>query len=332
MITKLNSYRALFDSCSIEGARNLICEKIEDDIFTIYKKNRNLEVFSDRDIDITFLSLVHGDEVCGLDVQLSLISMIFDGKVEIGNLKICFALGNIHAYLENKRFVQVDLNRAFGNDSNEFYENQRAKKLERIFVRTKFLVDYHQTENYTSCPFLISRYDNESFSIFRSLMPEFPAVTYFGKNFTNGQMTTVNYQLFKGGKGFGIELGEKGFSFWQRELGISIATKLINHFVNKNLKNNKLLTSTDCDDYFANTYTFGESEISKTGNYELSDALADMIEVEKGQMIGKCDGKDLYAKQSGKIVFLKKYNNEKKVNVEIFRYLRPVSKNDLIGI
>ena len=71
---------------------------------------------------------------------------------------------------------------------------------------------------------------------------------------------------------------------------------------------------------------------STSGNYQLDSSLYDFQDVKEGDYLGELDGNKLFAKQSGKIVFVKHYSQTSGLalpGIEVFRYLRPVGYEEL---
>ena len=84
--------------------------------------------------DILFLGATHGDEKIGVDVLQTLPS---DKNYD-------WLLVNEKAFVENKRFVDVDMNRcAPGNSNSELYEEKRSAELIRQFKNYNYVVDIH---------------------------------------------------------------------------------------------------------------------------------------------------------------------------------------------
>ena len=113
-------------------------------------------------IDLSLMALTHGNEVGGLGVILRLVEAIKERKLEVpGSLAI--VLGNIEAFKQEKRFVESDLNRAFGIEHPQTLEHRRAKDLAPILARSQKLLDFHQTIMPSKKAFFIFPFSERAF-------------------------------------------------------------------------------------------------------------------------------------------------------------------------
>jgi succinylglutamate desuccinylase len=315
---EIESFRSWFSSRTIPG--RTISEPMED-VFVISPTNQPTSI--ERSIDLTLLALTHGHEVGGIRILNQTLRM-FDLGWSPGPLTIAFALGNVPAALKGRRYLERDLNRAFGNAENDIFEDQRARILEKLFLKTRFLVDYHQTESVTLEPFYISRFDCESFSRFRTALPDTCAVTYFGRNLTPGSLTTVNYHLLHGGMGFGVETGPLGFFEYQTEYGVLLAIKIALGLAHEKIT--RPLSKSD----FEKTYTFDRTIVTKTGTFMPKPNLGNFQELDAGELIGELDGNKLFTENKTRLVFLKQGSGESLVpGSEVFRHIRPLTDSEI---
>ncbi len=84
---------------------------------------------------LAVVACVHGNEKYGLEVVKRLSG------------SISFFIGNEKATRENKRFVDVDLNRAFPGNETGNYEERRAFELAARLKDFDFVIDLHSSSN-----------------------------------------------------------------------------------------------------------------------------------------------------------------------------------------
>ncbi len=178
------------------------------DQYSVVSKSQSSNSLEDKSIDLTIAAIIHGDEVIGLDVIYSLSQKILNNEIDLQHLNICFTLGNIDAYKQNKRFIEDDLNRVIGANVQSL-EGQHACRLERILSKTKFVLDIHQTKNPIDTPFFTSYSDESSIYFCHQLMPKAPIVMS-KKECKNFECDTDSFVYEHGGVGVTLELGSIG--------------------------------------------------------------------------------------------------------------------------
>ncbi len=272
--------------------------------FEIHPKSR--VALSERRIDLTLQCLIHGNEVGGVFALSEIIRLIENGVIA-PHLSIALHLGNIEALEKGVRFTEMDLNRVFGNQEAKTHEHRLARDIELLYRDSEFVIDVHQTQGPCKDAFFISRFDPVSFKLMRLLSPLTCVVTYFDKNFSKSEMTTINYHLKEGGHGFGLELGEKGVNVQQIEFGVAIILKAI-ATLSKVARNASSLSN----DAFENVFVFEDSMRSYSGNYALNPGFENMTEVKEGDAMGEIDGRPVVATITGRILFpnYRKLGNE----------------------
>lgn len=93
-------------------------------------------------MQIALIGGTHGNEPVGKEVM----NLFSNSKEQYKNIFSCF-WGNPEAYQQQKRYVDTDLNRAFGKNGNRFgYELERVAHLEeKILGNFDFSIDLHTT-------------------------------------------------------------------------------------------------------------------------------------------------------------------------------------------
>lgn len=176
---------------------------------------------------IGFLALVHGNEIIGLAVINKLIAGLLKNNSS-GPFEYFFALGNVPAALQNRRFTESDLNRSFGTSMADTAERRRAKIIEESFLtQCDFVIDLHQTILPTPFPFfLCKRPSLAHLDLIRHLDESVPLVLLPGTEPgpTGG---SVNDYLRKTTRiGLTLELGQIGISNDLLEMGLHICRRM----------------------------------------------------------------------------------------------------------
>ncbi len=131
------------------------------------------------------LAGVHGNEHCGISAIEKVIPIL-----ERTNLKgrITFDIGNPKAVHENKRFIDVNLNRMLRSDEllskkeKASYEYGRSRELMSLLDESDALLDIHSSKNPVARQFIIC--EEKSLNIARHL--PFDLVTYNFDQFEPG--------------------------------------------------------------------------------------------------------------------------------------------------
>ncbi|MDY0028797.1 MAG: succinylglutamate desuccinylase/aspartoacylase family protein [Pseudobdellovibrionaceae bacterium] len=91
---------------------------------------------------------IHGNEVAGPRVLLPLVEKLSGGGLvlDCGQL-IVVPICNQRAHDENKRYVDVNLNRLFGGPRRDGYEAALVGQLEELIGECDYLLDIHSTHS-----------------------------------------------------------------------------------------------------------------------------------------------------------------------------------------
>ena len=118
---------------------------------------------------IVFSGLVHGNETGSLPAIIKIIQSLLTKKISYGG-KVSFFLGNIPAAQQNVRFIEMDLNRSFGEKvtANSTTEAKRARELTPLLQQADIYYDFHQTIMPCLRPFYIFEMDLQSYYWARS--------------------------------------------------------------------------------------------------------------------------------------------------------------------
>ena len=164
--------------------------------------------------NVVVMGGVHGDERLGVKILERLKKDMTSWKID-GELNLI--LGNPPAYEKNIRFIDADLNRLFGEDSesltylkNPNYEQKRAVEIGKILKNADFLVDIHSTIK-PSIPFLYTENTEKNLQFAQLFDVEFvvsPAKDFRPKDLFS---SADNFVDRHGGIGFTYESG------WQKD-------------------------------------------------------------------------------------------------------------------
>lgn len=87
---------------------------------------------------------VHGDETCGSDA-IDILRHEFSEGRKLLNGELLTIIANSKALKSGKRFIDFDLNRAFGNSSAIGYEAELAQQISPYLANVDYLIDLHST-------------------------------------------------------------------------------------------------------------------------------------------------------------------------------------------
>lgn len=246
---------------------------------------------------LTLQAVTHGNEVGGLLALIECIRLIKSGVVK-PEIPLAFSLGNYRASLEDRRFIQADLNRSFGTKDLSTLEAQRSLELMPVLANTDFFLDFHQTIESCMQPFFIFPYAEASLAFARAAHSEVSVVTHWGKPFSLDGMCTDEFVNHSGGVGITIELGKKGFEAYQTSVGLQAALGAI-RYVQDNLRG-KYQAKSD----HGPLYTWKVIELYEEG-MDLHEGLFNFQPVKKGDVLGMHGTKPLLCRESGWLLFPK---------------------------
>lgn len=288
---------------------------------------------SNKDIDLLFLGLLHGNEVGGIAVLNHILRSIFEGKFK-PDIKMAFALGNVEAGKKNVRFIEKDLNRIFGSTDKMTAEDRRATELEALLKRSQFVVDIHQTIEPTASPFFIFGYDEKSFIMARTLAPSLPIISYSLKDRRDNGVVATGYSIDHGGVAVTIELGQKGFEQSQIDLGYGVCRRAYWYVKNQRLHRIKnFITSTFLRRSKPHpedkVLVFSYRHLNEGDLNDLKPGYTNFMKISKGEKLGTSSLGDIIAPIDGRILF-PKYGAAKRGSKELFVILEEFRHKDFL--
>jgi len=181
-------------------------------------------------IAVTLQAATHGNEVGGIDVLNAFLQLLHAGVID-PPFPMGFAIGNPAGVKADRRFVEKDLNRSFGQTADAAVEEKRARVLEPLLEKTALFVDFHQTIEPSHRPFFIFPYTKAAFELAAALHEQIPIVSHWGLSFSKDGMCSDEYVNHRGGTGITIELGQKGFDAYHSGVGLQVALAAVQYAV-----------------------------------------------------------------------------------------------------
>lgn len=299
---RLEKVRAFQDACLSAGFR-----KEAENIYLLNGSSSKT---------LTLCTLIHGNEIGGIEVFLTLLQEIRLKKITPKS-RLRMILGNVDAFYEDQRFLQTDMNRSFGLKNHASAEELRAREIEEYFRKTDVLVDIHQTIGPTSTPFFIFETEERSLKLARHLHPTIPIVTNSLEREFHGKTSTA-FTISQGGMAVTLETGQKAIDEKQISLGLAIAMKAVETDFEEPLPDVSL----------GNAFTFSQIINNPGGNLELTKTYQNFDPVKKGEVLARNHEAEIRALVDGVILF-PKYGAYARASKELALILRPVTSGAL---
>lgn len=335
-LTKVQEYLERFDKLLNLVSKSHNVETLAPRVVVLHPStvtNKDLQEQPKKDVVLTISALIHGVEVAGLAVLVELLELVTRGELLLKH-PLGLVLGNVPAALKAVRFIERDLNRSFGREGLSSAEERRADELERLFTRSKFLLDIHQVKLAIDRPFWIFPYTKNGYKFARAVAPDVSVVTHWGKGFSQDGRCSDEWVNTQGGAGTTIELGQNGFDPEQIRRGLGVCKKAIE--VSALIASDQAIPQADTLSR-APLYTWGEIvPYPKTGHPVLDLGWHNFKRVKAGETLGTFNGNPIKAQVSGPVLFPKypdprsdgSYGDEPPA-AELIRILREISEDDL---
>lgn len=262
----------------------LNCERLDDYSLLFSPKGEQ--------IDLVFLSLVHGNEVGSLLIINTLLDALLKEDL-LPEISFAISLGNVEAYKKGVRFIDRDLNRSYGRKENTLHEDQVAKRLEKIILRANYVFDLHQTSSPSLSPFFIFRYKEEMVNFAKGISKDTPIVTFKGEPFYTEGTTTTEFVRRNGKISVTLELGEAGFSPEQTAHGFVAVLNALDYVADP------IEFPVDEDELF---HTWVQKVVVAPDAHFLP-GFKNFAPVRKGDLLCEDKGEKILANHDGKILF-----------------------------
>ncbi|RZA16603.1 MAG: hypothetical protein EOP10_24295 [Proteobacteria bacterium] len=271
---------------------------------------------------LTFQAVTHGNEVGGISALIECLKLMESGVVK-PEIPLAFSLGNYQASLENRRFLEADLNRSFKAKDESTLEAKRALELTPLLKDTDYFLDFHQTIESSEKPFFIFPYAEAGMRFARAACGEVCVVTHWGKPFSLDGMCTDEFVNYSGGVGITVELGQKGFEAYQTSVGLAAALGAIRYVTETLAGKYQAATST------SPMYTWKTIELYEEG-MDLHEGLYNFQKVKKGDVLGVHGSNPLVSRESGYLLFPKYQRDPGAPRPrEIYRIAKEIGVNEL---
>lgn len=252
---------------------------------------------------VTVLEGVHGNET-DLGLLQTILQIVKKFNVEIGNLIL--GIGNPGAFINGSRGTKNghDLNREFGDQNGNSYEQKRANILKPILAQTDLLLDLHKTIKPSLPMVIVPEIKTEIDNILATL--DIPLIiTGQGLDQPDGEaINTDTFVAKNGGTGITIEAGcihdVLQQEFTAKILGVLVEMSIFPEDVLPN-KNKAALNPQNFNPEMYDAYwnvVGGEnfSFTKKWGNFE---------KIQAGQVFAINNGEELYPEFPSEILFPK---------------------------
>ena len=286
-------------------------------------------------IRLTIMGVTHGSEVNGLSVLNGVLDYLIQAAkspesagITKPNFNFCLIAANYRAALQQKRYLESDLNRAFGVEKPKTMEHLRAKEIsEHALDQTELLVDLHQTILPTQQPFFIFPFSKKGVQLANKICPQTSIVTHWNGGFSKDGMCTDEYTNKKQGIGISLETGQCGFDPKQAVYGSSRMIDLIRKLNEPEFKFSELETMEN------KFYTWEHIEPYPKHHVKLMGGLSNFQTLNEGQKIGVISHQNredsLVVPTGGMLMFPKYVSPDQVPPAELYRIAKEISYQEL---
>ncbi len=161
---------------------------------------------------MVFGGITHGNETGSLPAMAQMAQKLADGQTSYGG-RVTLMLGNIQACLQDKRFLEADLNRVFLEEAPESQEKDRAFEMMKVLDTADVFIDFHQTIEPSEKPFYIFPFHASGYQWARLLGGGQSLITRDARHaFSEGCVCADEYARNRGIPGITLEMGQKGIT------------------------------------------------------------------------------------------------------------------------
>ena len=250
-------------------------------------------------IDLLVMTLVHGNEAGSLLPVCRLLEEYAAGRTIEGRIGIL--LCNPEAAAANVRFLEKDMNRCFGIGDSQSLEGRKAQALEPLILRSRLLVDLHQTNYETKSDFFIFPESKLNIAFASQLCGETPIITH-GLDFSNDGYTSDTFASMNGITSITYEMGQIGKSADQAEKTLKLLKRAVG-LARIGLRPSAVPP---------NILQFGQ-KVTASAQKRLIPNLINMAKVMKGEVLGHDDASGpIVAQHDGYVLFPKYGANAEK--------------------
>lgn len=260
----------------------------------------------EKDIRLSIMSAIHGNEVAGISIVSNVLEFIATGAFN-WDYKLALGVGNYEAALQNVRYVDRDLNRSFCRNSRNTLEEQRAQELEKVLMRSEFLIDYHQTIMPSQRPFFIFPFAKKAFKFAQLIAPRQDIITHWGGNFSAEGTCSDELVNNTGGGGVTIETGQNGFDPIQISYGSHVAINAM-RLLDQSIHIDWLRFGDVEENAEQGIFTWAHVlKCSTRSQFAVKEGFINFQDVAANELLAMVDGKEQLSPCGGKVLF-PKYN------------------------
>lgn len=253
--------------------------------------------------------IIHGNEVGPLPGILRVLEELQSGELSFsGSLSV--ALGNIPAALQNKRFIDVDMNRVFEVSTPQYEEEKRALEIAQLISTADLYLDFHQTIESSLRPFYVMASHPESVLWAKALQGIDDFVFQSpDEDFVPGALCSDEYAQRLGIPALSIECWQKGFRKDAEDLTYSLICQAM-QFLTRYQDDSAFLARRAQQTSLQSWKIKYRHRNWQEGDF-LNEGLVNLQEVNENQILGtKFDGQPLLCPQDGILLFPKYFKNQ----------------------
>lgn len=329
MSTVANEISA-FDGLINDLAAKFVIEEICSHAFILTPRGCPILSIPSKRVALTISAIVHGNETVGIVVVNELLRLLASGVVDC-QIPLGVMLGNPRAALEDKRFLERDLNRSFASLGADTWEERRAHELEPLLRESAFLLDIHQTRRESRHPFFIFPYTEQAFEFAENISTSMAIATHWQGAFSKLGKCSDEYVTSQGGVAITIECGQAGFDSDQSSLALETVLQAL-HFVAGRMRGEKS-SHLPHRSMQRRLFTFAAViPCPQKGYLRLTPNLINFQRVSCGEELASCEAKKIQSPCPGWLLF-PNYAAESSLPgsrpIELMRILRSIGYDEL---
>jgi succinylglutamate desuccinylase len=273
---------------------------------------------------IVLSALIHGNEILGHHVLLSLLQRLVDRRAPLP-YSLCFIWGNSAAYKKNQRFIEKDLNRSFLLENPKIAEETRASIIEEAAKGASLVLDLHQTTSACETPFFLFPFDQTAYHLAKFIDPNIPIMTYRNAALHTEGASFARFSQTNSIPHITLEMGEKGLdtqllkSFSEKIWDlIQIPVKQLKQFAEQNPP-------------LSDTVWTVEKAIDKKQGAYLVEGLKNFTILGQNQTIYTDQNREVKG-QADQAILFPKYGEYREHSNELCRILKKISVKELLAL
>ena len=292
----------------------------------------------DDEIDLYLSAIIHGNEVIGLYLINEILEQIIAKKIHL-KINLLVTLGNVSAFLLNKRFIIKDMNRLFNIAQKNKHElkipeEHRAWEIEKMILNfpklPSAILDIHQTTAASETPFLMAREHASTLKWCQdiNIKEQWPLIYYpRGNMFSIEGASLSTFCVEHNIPEITIELGQVGFHTEIFSSLLKITLEMLDRpqsYWRKEINNS---SNQKIEDYLsqAKSKILREAELitKKSDTHELIAGWKNLTFIPKGTHYATDLGQTFYTTDDSYILF-PKYGEYQKTSLELCRFLKQI--------